>query len=56
MTTSTGMRYGITSDVSGFSRLPKPEFCSRTAARRPDSSSPDASASAAPSFGAGTYR
>ncbi len=56
MKTSTGMANVNASEVSGFTRLPKPEFWISTALRRPASSAPAAIASAPPSLAAATYR
>ena len=43
------MPYGITSDVSGLTRLPRPEFPRNTAHRSPATAKPAAIAYALPS-------
>nr|WP_239648721.1 hypothetical protein [Nocardiopsis chromatogenes] len=50
---SSPIRYGSTSEVSGLTRLPKPEFWAITPARTPDRAAPAAVASAVPSLAAG---
>src|SRR5262249_62326800 len=53
--TSTGILNGAVREVSGLTALPSPEFWNRTAAGRPPSSAPQATATASPSLAAATY-